>query len=57
MTVDRGPGIRARVARVAADQVTAIYEFRIWERLTLFAYVRPQTAVRTSSDRRSGNGG
>ncbi len=40
--VDRGPGIRARVARTADDPIIAMYEFTIWERLTMFAYVRPQ---------------
>lgn len=40
VTIDRGVGIRARVARVPDDQVIAVYEFTIWQRLTLFAYVR-----------------
>lgn len=40
VTVDRGPGIRARMARVPDNPIIAMYEFTIWERLTLFAYVR-----------------
>jgi hypothetical protein len=42
VAVDRGPGIRARVARVPDDPISSMYEFTIWERLTVFAYVRRQ---------------
>jgi hypothetical protein len=44
VVVARGPGIRARVARVPDDPTSSMYEFTIWERLTVFAYVRRQDA-------------
>jgi len=37
---DRGPGLRARVARVRDDPIVSMYEFTIWGRLTVFAYAR-----------------
>jgi hypothetical protein len=39
IVVDRSPAIRARVARAASDPLSAIYEFVIWERLSVHAYV------------------
>lgn len=39
--LERGPGIRARVARVSGDPVTAAYEFIIWGQLTAYGLVLP----------------
>ncbi len=44
-TIDRSPAIRARVARAASDPLSAIYEFVIWERLSVHAYVRVEASV------------
>ena len=41
VAVDRGPGIRARVAREAREPLTAAYEFVIWERLVVYALSLP----------------
>lgn len=37
---DYSPAIRARVSRAHDDRFSALYEFVIWERLTLYAAVR-----------------
>lgn len=39
-TLDLSPAIRARVARAENDPISAVYEFVIWQRLSIHAYVR-----------------
>jgi hypothetical protein len=56
--IERGPGIRARVAREAGDSVSAAYEFTIWGQLTAYGLVLPsekETATRPTS-RYAGDG-
>lgn len=41
--VDRSPGIVARVERAFSDPLSALFEFVVWNRLRVFASVRPRT--------------
>ncbi len=54
--VDRRPGIQARVARAASDPIAAIFEFIIWERLTMHAYVMPKKAKETDAQPKASTG-
>ncbi len=45
ITLDRSPAIRARIARNPADPISALHEFIIWERFTIYALSSPRLNV------------
>lgn len=48
---DLGPGLSLRVARVPEDPVVAIYEFVLWDRLTMYAIVQPKPTIAAATPR------
>jgi len=43
--LDLGPGLCLTVARAPEDPVAAIYEFVLWDRLTMYAIVQPKPTI------------